>query len=434
METMLYDYLTVNEEGRLVIGGVDVRDLAEEFGTPLYVLNEDRVRENCRKYTAAMAKYFREGSMPLYAGKALCFKGIYPVIDSEGLGADVVSPGEAFTALAAGFPAEKLFFHGTNKTDEDIAYGLESGIGYFVIDNMNELAALDREAGEKGIVQKALLRVTVGLDPHTLEAINTGKVDSQFGVPIETGQAEGFLKAALDAENIDVRGFHSHIGSQIMESDSFCDQVDILLGFAADMMEKYGFTAEYFNLGGGFGVRYTEADPFVDIDGNIREISDHLKAGCERTGFPEPKILMEPGRSIVADAGVTLYTAGGIKTVEGYRDYVTVDGGMTDNPRYALYKSEYTVLNASRADAPADFECTIAGRCCESGDRIAENIKIARPERGDLIAVLTTGAYNYAMSMNYNRVTRPAMVMISGGKARLVIRRQTFEDLISCEL
>ncbi len=434
MGKMLYDYLTTNEKGHLVIGGIDAEDLAAEYGTPLYVLNEDRVRENCRKYTGAMAKYFTEGSMPLYAGKALCFKGIYPVIDDEGFGADVVSPGEIYTALAAGFPAEKLFFHGTNKTDEEIDYALESSIGYFVIDNMNELAALQKAAAAKGMKQKALLRVTVGLDPHTLEAINTGKVDSQFGVPIETGQAEGFVRAALDAENIEVLGFHSHIGSQIMESDSFCDQVDILLGFAAEMAEKYGFTAELFNLGGGFGVRYTENDPMIDIDGNIREISEHLRAGCEKAGFPEPKILMEPGRSIVADAGVTLYEAGGIKTVEGYRDYVTVDGGMTDNPRYALYKSEYTVLNASRADAPADFLCTIAGRCCESGDRIAENINIARPERGHIIAVLTTGAYNYAMSMNYNRVPRPAMVMISAGKSRLGVRRQTFEDLVMCEL
>ena len=431
---MLYDFLTVNEKGHLEIDGADAVFLAEKYGTPLYILSEDRIRENCGKYTAAMAKYFRAGSMPLYAGKALCFKGIYPIVEDEGMGADVVSPGEIYTAVSAGFPAEKLYFHGTNKTDDDIAFGLDNGVGHFVVDNPNELAALDKAAGERGIVQKALLRMTVGLDPHTLEAINTGKVDSQFGVPIETGQAERFLKAALNAENVEVEGFHSHIGSQIMESDPFSDQVDILLGFAAEMAAKYGFTAKVFNLGGGFGVRYTEDDPQVDIEGNIREISEHLKAGCEKAGFPEPAILMEPGRSIVADAGVTIYETGGIKTVEGYRDYVTVDGGMTDNPRYALYRSEYTVINASRASEPADFECTIAGRCCESGDRVAENVKIARPERGDIIAVLTTGAYNYAMSMNYNRVPRPAMVIIKGGEDRLAVRRQTFEDLTSCEL
>lgn len=431
---MLYDYLDINEKNHLTINGVDATELAGKYGTPLYIMNEDRVRDNCRKYTGAMKKYFREGSMPLYAGKALSVKGIYPVIDSEGLGADVVSPGEIFTCQAAGFPKEKMFFHGTNKTDQDIEYALDSEVGFFVVDNMNELNALNEAAGKRGILQKVLLRVTVGLDPHTLEAINTGKVDSQFGVPIETGQAEGFVLAAVAAENVEPLGFHSHIGSQIMESGSFCDQADILLGFAAEMMNEHGFTAEIFNIGGGFGVRYIESDPVVDIDNNIREISEHIKAGCERTGFPEPVIYMEPGRSIVADAGVTLYETGGIKTVEGYRDYVTVDGGMTDNPRFALYKSDYTVINASRAGDAPDLKCTIAGRCCESGDRIAEDIMLKRPERGDIIAVLTTGAYNYAMASNYNRICRPAMIMLKGTEDRLMVRRQTFEDLIQCEI
>ena len=266
---MLYEYLGTNEKNHLTINGVDTAFLAEKYGTPLYVMNEDRIRENCRKYTGAMQAYFREGSMPLYAGKAMSVKCIYPIIDSEGMGADVVSPGEIFTCLAAGFPREKMFFHGTNKTDQDIEYALDSQVGYFVVDNMNELNALNEAAGRRGIVQKALLRVTVGLDPHTLEAINTGKVDSQFGVPIETGQAEGFVLAAVAAENVEPLGFHSHIGSQIMESDSFCDQADILLGFAAKMMKEHGYTAEIFNIGGGFGVRYIESDPAVDIDKNI---------------------------------------------------------------------------------------------------------------------------------------------------------------------
>ncbi len=431
---MLYENLSVNSAGHLEAGGVDVTLLAGKYGTPLYILDEDRIRSRCGEYIRAMADVFPAGSMPLYASKALCFRGIYPVIEEEGFGVDAVSPGEIYTALSAGFPPEKIFFHGTNKTDEDIRYGLESGVGYFVVDNPNELAVLDRLAGEAGVKQDILLRVTVGLDPHTLEAINTGRVDSQFGVPVETGQAERFVKAALEAENVAPAGLHSHIGSQIMESGPFCDQADILIGFAAGLAEKYGFTPGIFNLGGGFGVRYTESDPEVDIGRNIREVAEHLKAGCEKAGFPVPKIMMEPGRSIVADAGITIYETGGIKTVEGYRDYVTVDGGMTDNPRYALYKSDYTVINASRADMPEDFECTIAGRCCESGDRIAEGVRIAKPERGDIIAVLTTGAYNYSMSSNYNRVTRPAMVMLKGGEDRLVVRRQTFEDLTVCEL
>ncbi len=430
---MLYSNLSVNDKGHLAIGGIDACDLAAEFGTPLYVLDEDRVRENCRTYVKAMQEYLPEGSMPLYAGKALCFKGIYPVIASEHMGADVVSAGEAATALSAGFPANKLYFHGTNKTDAEIAYGVEQGIGCFVVDNSNELKVLGAEAQKYGVEQQVLLRVTVGLDPHTLEAINTGRVDSQFGVPIETGQALRFVDEALKTPGIHVMGFHSHIGSQIFEPDSFCDQVDRLLAFACNVRDELGFVATTFNLGGGFGVRYVESDPEVDIAANIRAIAEHLNAGCSKASYPMPRILMEPGRSIVANAGTTLYSTGGTKVVEGYRNYVTVDGGMTDNPRYALYKSDYTIINASRANAAADFECTIAGRCCESGDRIAEGIRIAQPERGDIIAVLTTGAYNFAMSSNYNRVLRPALVMVCGGKARLAVRRQTIDDLLALE-
>lgn len=431
---MLYNNLSVNESGHLTIGGLDATELAAEYGTPLYVLDEDVVRSNCRTYVNAMHEHFGSDAAPLYASKALCFKGIYPVAESEGMCVDVVSPGEIYTALAAGFPAEKLFFHGTNKTDEDIEFGVANGIGCFVVDNMNELEVLDRVAGEHGIIQPVLLRLTVGLDPHTLEAINTGRVDSQFGVPIDTGQADGFVRAALACSNISVKGFHSHVGSQIFESESFCRQVEILAEYAAKIKAETGFEAGIFNIGGGFGVRYTEKDPLSDIPERIREVSEHLKATCEKFGINVPRIFMEPGRSIVADAGVTLYTTGGTKEVKGYRNYVTVDGGMTDNPRYALYKSEYTVLNANRMNEPADYECTIAGRCCESGDRIAEYIDIAKPERGDTIAVLTTGAYNYAMASNYNRVPRPAMIMISGGEARLVVRRESFEDMMKNEL
>ena len=431
---MLYDNLTINEKGHLAVSGLDTVELAEEFGTPLYVLDENVIRNNCRTYVDAMHECFGPHSAPLYASKALCFKGIYPLVQSEGMCVDVVSPGEIFTALAAGFPASKMFFHGTNKTDADIGYGVKNGIGYFVVDNLNELAALNRIAEEAGVTQKVLLRLTCGLDPHTLEAINTGKVDSQFGVPIDTGQADGFVKAALECGSIEVAGFHSHVGSQIFESDSFNRQVEILVSYAAKVRDELGFTIKVLNIGGGFGVRYTENDPVSDIPARIREVADHLNTALDENDLALDAVFMEPGRSIVADAGLTLYQTGGVKEVKGYRNYVTVDGGMTDNPRYALYKSEYTVINASRAGKAADYECTVAGRCCESGDRIAENIFMAKPERGDIITVLTTGAYNYAMASNYNRVPRPAMVMISDGKARLVIKRESFEDMMRNEL
>jgi diaminopimelate decarboxylase len=299
---------------------------------------------------------------------------------------------------------------------------------------MNELESLDKIAGEHGIVQKALLRLTCGLDPHTLEAINTGKVDSQFGVPIDTGQADGFVKAAAACSNIQVVGFHSHCGSQIFESDSFNRQAEILVSYAAKARDEFGLEINTLNIGGGIGVRYTEKDPAPDIGARIAEIAEHLNAACEKHGVKIDRVFMEPGRSIVAEAGTTLYETGGVKEVKGYRNYVTVDGGMTDNPRFALYKSEYTVLNASRASEPADYEVTVAGRCCESGDRIAEGVKIAKPERGDIIAVLSTGAYNYAMSSNYNRIPKPAMAIVSGGKHRLAIKRESFEDMMRNEL
>ena len=413
---------------------MDGVELAAEYGTPLYVLDEEVIRQNCRTYVEAMHDAFGPDAAPLLASKALCFKGIYPIVESEGMCVDVVSPGEIYTALAAGFPAGKMFFHGTNKTDSDIEYGVMSGVGHFVVDNLNELAILDNVCEKQGVKQKVLLRLTCGLDPHTLEAINTGKVDSQFGVPIDTGQADNFVKEAMSCGNISIEGFHSHVGSQIFESDSFNRQVEILAEYAAKCRDEYGLTVNVLNIGGGFGVRYTEEDPKLNIPERINEIKGHLEVACEKYNLEMPTVYMEPGRSIVADAGVTLYTTGGIKEVKGYRNYVTVDGGMTDNPRYALYKSEYTVLNASRASENADFECTIAGRCCESGDRVAEDIKIAKPERGDIVAVLTTGAYNYSMASNYNRIPRPAMVMIKDGSSRLVIKRESFEDLLRNEL
>ena len=431
---MLHSNLDVNSSGRLSIGGIDAAELAKGFGTPLYVLDEDVIRRNCRTYVNAMHECFGEASAPLYASKALCFKGIYPVAESEGMCVDVVSPGEIYTALAAGFPPEKMFFHGTNKTDEDIEYGVSSGIGYFIVDNLNELSILDSTAAKHRVRQKVLLRLTCGLDPHTLEAINTGRVDSQFGVPIDTGQADDFVKAALACANIEVRGFHSHVGSQIFESDSFNRQAEILIRYAAKVRDEYGLAIKEVNIGGGFGVRYVESDPVMDLGGRIKEVAEHLSAACREYDISLDAVYMEPGRSIVADAGVTLYTTGGVKEVKGYRNYITIDGGMTDNPRFALYGSEYTVLNASRMDEPADYECTVAGRCCESGDRIAENIRIAKPERGDIIAVLSTGAYNYAMASNYNRIPKPAIVMLSGGKARLAVRRESFEDMMKNEL
>ena len=303
-----------------------------------------------------------------------------------------------------------------------------NGIGFFNVDTYDELFAIDRIAKEKGVRQKILLRLTPGIDPHTHAAISTGKVDSKFGTAIETGQAMEITKAALSLEGIDLRGFHCHIGSQIFEIEPFCNAADIMIKFIDDIKAQTGFVAEYLNLGGGFGVRYVESDPVIDYTDNIKRISEHINSYCAENGLHKPKILMEPGRSMVADSGMTLYTVGSVKEITGYKNYVAIDGGMSDNPRYALYGSQYTVLCANKMNEEASYECTIAGRLCESGDLIQENVKIPPVKRGDTVAVLVTGAYNYAMASNYNRIPRP-LVLLLGEKERVAIRRETFDDV-----
>jgi len=430
---MLHENLTVNEKGHLCFAGRDTVELAEKYGTALYLIDEDRIRRNVRVYMSAMKKYFGGESGPLFASKSLCFTEMYRIIASEGMRTDIVSPGELFVASRAGFPMERAFFHGNNKTDADIRYAISEGIGYFVADNREELDSIDRIAGEAGKKQKILLRISPGIDPHTHAKISTGSVDSKFGTAIETGQAMEICAYALSKKNIILEGFHCHVGSQIFECAPFCDAADIMLDFIASVKRVLGFEAGILNIGGGFGVRYVEDDPHIDYEENIREISLHINARVSALGIKKPCILMEPGRSIVADAGMTLYTVGSVKQITGYKNYVSIDGGMPDNPRYALYQSRYTVLVANKADREPDFTCTVAGRCCESGDLIAEDIAIQRPERGDILAVLVTGAYNHSMASNYNKIPRPPVVMLRGGEDRIAVRRETFADLCSLD-
>lgn len=418
----------------LYFANVSTAEMAKKYGTPLYLMDEEKIRSNCRVYKNAMDKYFDGNAMPLYASKASSFKRIYEIIKEEGLGIDVVSSGEIYTALKAGLSLENAYFHSNNKTDWDIEFAIDNKIGYFVVDNAEELEVINETAGKKGIVQKILLRLTPGIDTHTYEAINTGKVDSKFGSAIETGQAEEITKYALSLKNIDLAGFHCHIGSQVFDSDTFFRSSEIMLSYIAEIKSKYNFEARELSLGGGYGVRYVETDPCIDIDENIKTVAERVKEYCEKFSLKIPKILMEPGRSIVADAGMTIYTVGTVKTIPGYKNYVSIDGGMTDNPRFALYGSEYTVLLANKVDEKADFNCSVVGRCCESGDIIQENVMLPRPVRGDLVAVCTTGAYNYSMASNYNRLPRPPIVMLSGGKDYVAVKRETLDDIISNDI
>ncbi len=432
---MICTNLTVSEGGQLLFAGQDTTTLLQRYGSPLYLIDENRIRANCRIYRRAMEAAFGPEALVLYASKAASFKAIYRIVHEEGLGVDVVSAGEIYTAASAGFPMDKAYFHSNNKTDEDIAYALDNQVGYFVADNEEELTAVNRIAGERGLRQKVLLRLTPGIDPHTYEAISTGKVDSKFGSAIETGQAESITRYALSLPQIELMGFHCHVGSQVFDSEVFLRSSEIMLQFIAEMAQKYGYLAKELDLGGGYGVRYRESDPTLDIGANIRDVAAQIQKICARLEIPVPAIRLEPGRSIVADAGLTLYTVGTIKKIPGYKNYVSVDGGMTDNPRFALYGAPYTVVLANKMKEPCDFLCSVVGRCCESGDILQDNVSLpSSVTRGDTLAVLTTGAYNYSMASNYNRIPRLPVVLLKDDESTLAVRRESLEDLTRNDL
>ena len=433
---MICDNITAAANGHLLFAGQDTVALAKQYGTPLYLMDEDRIRENCRVYTAAFRKHFGGRARPLYASKALSCKRIYEIMREEDMGIDVVSSGEIYTALQAGYDLSRAYFHSNNKTDEDIRFGLDHGIGCFVADNVEEIKVIEAEAAARNIRQSVLLRLTPGIDPHTYEAIATGKVDSKFGSAIETGQAEEITAFTSKQPHVDLAGFHCHVGSQVFAEDVFERAAVIMLEFTADMKRKYGYMARQLDLGGGYGVRYVESDPFLDVDTKVGEVAAAINETCRRLGIEMPEIHMEPGRSIVADAGMTLYTAGTVKRIPGYKNYVSVDGGMPDHPRFALYGSLYTCLPANKMNEAADFQCSVVGRCCESGDILQEHVKLpASVGRGDILAVCTTGAYHYSMASNYNRLPRPPIVMLRGGKESYVaVRRESFEDLCRNDL
>lgn len=427
---MISDNLHI-ENGTLFFGGKSTVELAEKYGTPLYIMDEQKLRRNCRVYINGMKKYFGNGARPFYASKACSFKKIYDIVCSEGMGVDVVSVGEIYTALQAGCKAENLCFHSNCKSDSDISFAIESGVGCFVVDNREELDAVDCFAAQKGIKQKILFRVTPGIDTHTYEAVNTGKVDSKFGFPIETGAAMEITKYALTKEHIELAGFHCHVGSQLFDSSVFIRSAEIMLEFIAKVKDTLGYEADELDLGGGYGVRYTESDPEINIEDNIKAVSEYFKNKCKELSIKEPKVSMEPGRSIAADAGMTLYSVGSVKRIEGYKNYVAVDGGMTDNPRYALYGSKYTVVAADKAEESCDVTCDLVGKCCESGDILQPEIKLPNSiKRGDLIAVLTTGAYNFAMASNYNRIPKPPVIMVNGAEDYIAVKGETVEDII----
>ncbi len=427
---IICENISVNEAGILCFAGQSTLSLAQQYGTPLYLMDEDRIRNRMRVYADGMQKAFGEYGHVLYASKAASFKRLYEIAAEEQIGVDVVSAGEIASALRAGYPMAQACFHSNNKTDEDINYAIANGVGLFVVDNTEELYAIDAIAREYGRIQPLLLRITPGIDPHTYAAVNTGMVDSKFGSAIETGQAEEITRLALSLSNIELQGFHCHVGSQVFDSQVYLQTADIMLAFMADMYHKLGFVTKKLDLGGGYGVRYVAGDPDIDIESNILSVGVRVRELVAQYGIEMPHIYMEPGRSIVADAGMTLYTMGTLKRIPGYKNYVSVDGGMADNPRYILYDAPYTLLPASQMHAPRNMVCSVVGRCCESGDVLQDNVRMPDTlKRGDLIACLTTGAYNYSMASNYNRIPRPAVVMLRGGSSYVAVKRETVDDI-----
>ncbi len=426
--------LSINNQNHLTIGGMDTVSLAKEFDTPLYVLDEAQIRKNCRLYTSSLDRFYDGNGMILYASKALCNLSLCKIVESEGLGLDVVSGGELYTAHKAGFPMEKVCFHGNNKTRDELSMALSFGVGRFIVDNFHELSLLDalsKEAGKKAAV---LFRIKPGIDAHTHDFIMTGQIDSKFGVALETGEAIEIIRTASKMENIEVVGIHCHIGSQIFDLKPFEEAAQVMMNFIGDIKDELGITISELNLGGGFGSRYVESDDPIAYDQYMDAVSRVVKKTAENRGIALPRILMEPGRSIVATAGITLYTVGSVKEIPGIRKYLSVDGGMADNPRYILYEAEYDFLLANKA---GDAKCetyTVAGRCCESGDLLGKDVPLQKAESDDILAVQTTGAYNYSMSSNYNRLPRPAMVMVKDGKARVIIKRETYEDVLRNDL
>ena len=425
--------LKIDQNGHLEIGGCDAVELAKKFGTPLYVMDEKYIRDMCRVYRDTIEKKYGGNGLVLYASKAFSCMAVYKIAQQENIGVDVVSGGELYTAVKAGFPADKIYMHGNNKLRSELEYALECGVGTIVVDAYSELDMLDGLAGKCGKKQDILLRVNPGVEAHTHHFIQTAKTDSKFGFSLSDGTAEKITEYALGKKNLRLRGYHCHIGSQIFEKQSFRLAADKMMAFMSGMKQKFGFVADKLNLGGGYGIWYTDEDAKISSAQYalyLDAVVDEIKAKAKEYSLGEPYLLIEPGRSIVGEAGVTLYTVGAIKEIPGVKKYVAVDGGMFENPRYALYQAKYTAVLANRMNDKADDVVTVAGKCCESGDIVCANVPLPKAKTGDILAVLSTGAYNYSMASNYNRNPIPPVVLAGEGHADYIVKPQTFEDIV----
>jgi diaminopimelate decarboxylase len=423
----------VNDQGHLVIGGCDVIALAQEFGTPLYVLDESTIRSRCQEFRSEFSKRY-PNALVIYASKAFMNPALANIIKQEGLGLDVVSGGELSIAQSVAFPLEKVYFHGNNKTIDELKLALSWGIGRIVVDNLYELALLNRLAQEVNKRQDILLRINPGVDPHTHRFTTTGILDSKFGFPLATGQAEAAITYASSVPHLNLLGLHFHLGSPIAETKPYQLAIESVLEFAKKMRWKHGFDLREFSPGGGFAVQYTLNSEIPSISNYAEAIVSKLTYVSDKLRLAHPRFIIEPGRGIIAQAGVALYSVGSIKEIPRVRIYVAVDGGIGDNIRPALYEAKYEAIVANKANRKVTTKVTIAGRYCESGDILVKDVVLPPVSPGDIIAIPVSGAYSMPMSSNYNAVPRPAIIMVKDGKARLVRRRESYQDLMSLDI
>ena len=421
------------EENTLVIGGVKTTKLAEEFGTPLYVMDEELLRNNCRKYFS-LFKCHENGNKVAYAGKSFLTLSMCKLVEEEGLYLDVVSGGELYTAYKANFPLERVLFHGNNKTLEEINMGVKLGVGTFVVDNLFEIEQLNQISKKEGRIQNIYLRITPGIEAHTHEYIKTGQIDSKFGFAPVGDNIINAIKRAIKLENVNLCGLHCHIGSQIFEITPYEDAAEIMIKLIKRIKDETGYLIKELDLGGGFGIYYSNEDKPKETEEYCNAILNKVDEVCKKINLEKPILVIEPGRSISGNAGITLYTIGSIKDIPSIRKYVSVDGGMTDNIRPALYNARYECIVANRVIYESKEKVTISGKCCESGDILLKAIKIPSVLSGDLLAVMSTGAYGYSMSNNYNKIPKAAVVMVSNGESRIICKRESYDDIIKNEV
>ena len=421
------------KNNELLVGGVSCSHLVREFGSPLYVMDEKLLINTCKDYYDNF-KCKEENNKVAYAGKAFLTKAMCKLVEEQGLYLDVVSGGELFTAYKAGFPLNKVYFHGNNKSRGEIELGVKLGVGRFVVDNLSEMKMLNKESKRYNKIQDIYLRLTPGIEAHTHDYIKTGQIDSKFGFAPVGETIMDAVKLALDCENLELRGLHCHIGSQIFEIQPYEDAVEVMLGFIKEIKEETGHIIPELDLGGGFGIHYTDEDKPKETRDYCTSILNKVDEVCEKLSIEKPILTIEPGRSIVGNAGTTLYTIGAIKEIEGVRTYVSVDGGMTDNIRPALYGAKYEMAIANKITDKCNNRVAIAGKCCESGDIFVNDICIQNPSIGDILAVFSTGAYGFSMSSNYNKSPKAAVVFVKDGVARVVSKRQSYEELLALEV